>query len=189
MKDSLQPSLWRTCRALANYRRLRLLQILDQRGETTVSQMAELTGRPVSEISQGLRALNARGLLKVRRHWRNVYYRAGGDPTVPWAAELLRAITPVLRDGEDGMLLAFSALTSFTHYRRQQIIWALDEGRVLAELQRKVGASRPALRRHLRKLRTRGMVDYKRGLYRKAQPPDRLRQTMMSLAMKHDETS
>lgn len=185
MKDSLQPSLWRTCRALANYRRLRLFQLLDERGETTVSQMAELTGRPISETSQGMRALNARGVFEVRRHWRNVYYQVGADPTLPWTAELISVLSPVLREGEDGILLAFNVLTSFTHYRRQQIICVLDEGRDLAELQKRVGASRPSLRRHLRKLRTRGMVEYKRKLYHRAHPPDPLRKTLMNLAITH----
>src|SRR5437762_1309603 len=80
----LRPTLWRTCRVLANRTRLQIFALLVRRRSQTVSAIADRIEVPLSVASQNLRALEARGLLEVRRSGRRVYYRlnlatAGGQ--------------------------------------------------------------------------------------------------------------
>ena len=64
---SLQPTLWRTCRVLANRTRLRMFHLLLHQPGQTVSAIAERLGLTVPVASQNLRALEARGLLALSR--------------------------------------------------------------------------------------------------------------------------
>ena len=53
----LKPTLWRTCRALANHRRLVMLRVLAKEREMTVSQIADAVRLPVATVSANLRML------------------------------------------------------------------------------------------------------------------------------------
>ncbi len=182
MNEPLQPTLWRTCRALASHQRLRLLQVLDKGGSMTVSQVADEVGRPVNAVSENLRVLNARGLLRVRRRGRYVYYRVGADTSVPGAAELLGAVMSALGAGRDGRASVFRVLTGVTHYRRHQILYELHQRRcTYGELIQRSKIPSPALRRHLRKLRARGLIELEDRVYRVSQCRDSLRRTLLKL--------
>lgn len=184
MKPRLRPTLWRTCRTLANRRRLRMLMLLDEHGEMSVSAMAREMECQPSRASEALRALNARGLLRVRRSGRYVYYGIGGDPSVSDSVTLLRVVVPLLRTGPDALDRVFRAVTAFTHPRRQRLIYELSRSEMtLAELRRRTRISKPALRRHLQKLITRGMVERNNRRYRPTRPRDALRKALLGLAL------
>jgi len=59
----LNPTLWRTCRAVASGTRLQLLWFIFEHGELCVQDLADLSGMSPSNASNQLRVLNARGLI------------------------------------------------------------------------------------------------------------------------------
>ncbi len=67
-------------RALADEGRLALLSAL-QRGERSVGELAELTGRPQPNVSQHLASLTHAGLVEARRDGTRAFYRIA-DPTI-----------------------------------------------------------------------------------------------------------
>ncbi|HIE10861.1 MAG TPA: transcriptional regulator [Kiritimatiellae bacterium] len=153
------PSLWRTCRALANVRRLRLFQILLVDGEKSVSDSAARTGLPLSQTSQYLRALNARGLLRARRLGRNTLYSVAADRLVPFAEDLVEALVDTFAEQADPVDYVFHHVTAFTHFRREKIVAVLRRGPATkSDLEQALSLSRAALERHLRKLIRRGYV-------------------------------
>ena len=92
MNDKLRPTLWRTARALANENRLRFLKaVFESKGSKGVSALAEELGIAVSTASIYLRALNARGLVDVKRRASYVYYGCGKDRSLPEAQRLQAA--------------------------------------------------------------------------------------------------
>lgn len=182
MTTGLHPTLWRTCRALANHGRLDILSRLGKEGEQTVSRMAEEIGRPVSAVSENMRILNARGLLKVRRRGKHVYYRVGADSSISHAGTLLSAVARTLRSQPDGPSCVFKAVTSVTHPRRIIILSELHrESLPFAALSHRCKISKPALNRHLLKLQARGLIIRGKGVYRLAKPKDALRKCLLNL--------
>jgi DNA-binding transcriptional ArsR family regulator len=67
-------------KALSDEGRLALLSAL-QRGEKSVGELAEATGRPQPNVSQHLANLSHAGLVAARRDGTRVFYRIA-DPTV-----------------------------------------------------------------------------------------------------------
>jgi DNA-binding transcriptional ArsR family regulator len=159
MTHELQPSLWRTCRVLANTRRLRLYEALVREPDQTVSGLAERLGWPIPVTSQYLRALNARGLLRARRPSRWVQYAPGADKAIPQAAALVAALRQCFRHHPDSIPRLYQLATAFTHPRRGEIYRALRaRPRTLQELRVHTGIPERALCRHLLKLLSRGFV-------------------------------
>jgi DNA-binding transcriptional ArsR family regulator len=156
----LAPTLWRTCRVLANRTRLRMIQHLTAHPDLTVTGMAEAMGLPTPVASVYLRALNARGILRALRDGPRVHYRVTPDPTLPEAAILVAVLHRDLLQGGKVVDRAFHALTGFTHPRRIEIVRALAETPGLARpaLWRRTGMSPDALRRHVAKLIRRGYI-------------------------------
>jgi DNA-binding transcriptional ArsR family regulator len=97
MKDAspLQPTLWRSCRVLANRQRLRLLELLAHDSELTVTSAAQRLALPLPVASQYLRALEARGFLQAHRRGRRVSYRLSPRRTPGW----LQPVVNALREG------------------------------------------------------------------------------------------
>ena len=158
MDSQLQPTLWRTCRVLANRERLEVLRVLVTQGEQRVSNLARTCGMPVARATQQLRAPQARGLLRARRQSRWVFYRPEADPLVPQSAPLLAAVQRAFARGDDAKVL-MQAFTALTHERRIRIVGALRaEPLAIESLRTRTAISTPALWRHLRKLRRRGVV-------------------------------
>ena len=179
---ALRPTLWRTCRALANPKRLAVLRWLSIHGERDVSAVAQAMSWPLSLTSEALRMLNARGLLSVRRSGRHVCYRVGTDRSLPESALLLKAVVKLLGQSGSSSDDICKILTGVTHPRRQQILQLLRRQMRFGELKARTRISAAALCRHLGKLRARGLVERSRDRYRLAWPGDPLRQALLELA-------
>ncbi len=76
----LIPELAERFKALADAGRLSLLAAL-QRGERSVGELAELTGRSQPNVSQQLAGLARAGLVASRREGTKAFYRIA-DPTI-----------------------------------------------------------------------------------------------------------
>ncbi|MBI2193803.1 MAG: helix-turn-helix domain-containing protein [Planctomycetes bacterium] len=178
------PTLWRTCRALANRLRLRLLQHLFHRSDQSVSEVARALKVRRSVTTQYLRALNARGLLGVRRVGRWVYYRPAPDDSILSSTDLLSALRRTFEGTNNPIDEIFLLSTAFTHPRREKIYRALSgRGLTLKALKEETGISSDALRRHLNKLRCRGFIRMEGGIYRACVPESPLARVLVRLAV------
>jgi ArsR family transcriptional regulator len=77
-------ALERTARlfhAIADVARLRLLARLTQ-GEWCVTELAQVTGLPMSTVSQQLRTLRAENLVRRRRMAKHIYYGLADDHVI-----------------------------------------------------------------------------------------------------------
>jgi DNA-binding MarR family transcriptional regulator len=163
-KADLRPTLWRTCRALANRRRLRLVRYVLRHPGHTVTEIADALGFTVATASEYLRVLNARGLLEAGRVDRFVCYGPGRDRSLPEAQQILQALQLVARRRKDFERHVFRQATAFTHLRRARIIRAIEDQRLtILDLEMRTRISRRALKRHLAKLRARGYLRRKGG--------------------------
>ncbi len=163
-----KPTLWRTCRVLANRNRLKILKLLFAQPNQAVSAVAEQLNLSLPVASQSLRALEARGILIVRRTGRTVKYHPGsGSPGDTEAArELIPALRLAFRQNSDPIEPLFKLATAFTHARRVEIFRVLRNGaRTVAQLNHATGIPSWALLRHLRKLEARGFVTPREGAY------------------------
>ncbi len=185
MNANLTPTLWRTCRVLANSKRLALMRCVIEPGGITVSKAAEETGYPLAEVSLMLRQLQSRGLVRAQRKGRWVIYHGEADPKIAHASTLLKAVAHALGRNvkPDDIVLS---LTAFTHARRIMLVRAMEEGGNSVErLQELCRMSAPACYRHLSKLIHRGFVEKQADrTYRLVRPQDPLAQTLLRLARK-----
>lgn len=157
--SALNPTLWRTCRSLANKNRLRVLRELCARPDQQVSDVARRLGISMSLASQSLRALNARGLLSARRSGPLVYYTPSANRSIPNSSHLLQAIQKAFTSDKNPCENMFRSFTAFTHPRRISIVNLLWKNPMrLGDLSAKAKISRRALGRHLRKLISRGIM-------------------------------
>ncbi|MEA2068587.1 MAG: metalloregulator ArsR/SmtB family transcription factor [Verrucomicrobiota bacterium] len=178
----LRPTLWRTCRVIANETRLKLLWHIFAKGELCVSQLVQRTGATQPNASNQLRALSARGLITYRREKNNVIYRAEANNGVDFAPDLLEALRQC-HERSMSFKTVIRQATAFTHERRIEIVRALN-GRKLSfgGLRDTTGISPAALSRHLEKLETRGFIKRTDGLYRIGWPGNPLGRTLVDIA-------
>jgi len=151
----LTPTLWRTCRVLANPLRLRCLQAVLRQPNRFVSALAQETRLPVPVASQYLRDLQARGLISVWRRSRWTFYGDTPDPLVDHAAPLLAAMRKSFADETFSMDQIHHVLQGFTHPRRLAVLRVLvtsSHPSSFAAIGHATGISAPALVRHLHKL-------------------------------------
>lgn len=160
MNVSLTPTLWRTCRVLANPLRLACLHAVCDGREQTVSELARRARLSPTVASLYLRQLQARGLIRSVRVGRWVRYSAVADPAVAHAAGVLTAMKRALRRSHPPYRWLFRTLTGFTHPRRLVILRALPDGKTVSFewLHDVTGIPVPALSRHLDKLRRHGLA-------------------------------
>jgi predicted transcriptional regulator len=158
--ENLHPTLWRTCRTLANTRRLACLKTVFANPGSSVEEIADNAHIPHDQASLCLRALQARGLLCAERHSRWVKYRPEPDSSVPAAAPILAAMRCAFFDDKLTDAAIMNVLTAFTHPRRLAILHRLQRAPTQSPevLSIATQVSLPALWRHLRKLRHRNMV-------------------------------
>lgn len=179
----LQPTLWRTCRLLANRTRLKLLGVLLRRPGLTVSAAAEHLKLPLPVASQYLRALEARGILTARRVGRQVEYRPSPATTAGPGPKLVAALRLVFQRETEPVETVFRLATAFTHPRRIEVYRALQgEPRLLGQLQTTTRISVRALLRHVRKLEARGFLESQQGRYKVANRRDALGRELALLA-------
>jgi DNA-binding transcriptional ArsR family regulator len=159
MSPSSQPTLWRTCRVLANRNRLQTLALLLQQPNQTVSAIAERMSLSMPATSQYLRALEARGLLTCRRVGRRVEYRPVAGTSEDAAAEIVKALRLAFPGKAQPIEGIFKLATGFTHPRRVEVFRALTNGAdSFVKLQAATNLPARALSRHLAKLEARGFV-------------------------------
>lgn len=175
------PTVWRTCRMLANTRRLRCLKAVFEDPACTVGEVAAVTRLPVCRASEYLRALQARGLLQARRDSRWVRYVAAPDPLVEGSRSLVAALKRALLRKRQKESEVRRILTAFTHLRRLAVLrLLLEQGpRCAGDIAAITQISRCALSRHMRKLYLRGLVAYDGEKWRLVQPRDALTKTLL----------
>jgi DNA-binding transcriptional ArsR family regulator len=177
---ALHPTLWRTCRVLANRTRLAIFDLLRKEQPLSVSAVAERLKLALPFASQSLRALEARGLRTSRRRNRSVLYRLNLDPGAALVAPVRQAFQRQSRPIEH----VFRMVTAFTHPRRIEVYRALAAASRNREL---LGAftriPERALRRHLAKLESRGFVQQRQGVYDVVEPTDELTRVLARLAL------
>ena len=183
--SELQPTLWRTCRVLANRNRLRIFHSLFQQPDQTVSAIASRFGLSLSVASESLRLLESRSLLTARRTGKYVKYRvvptSRNNPQSSLAAEL-RVIfhEKTLLKASDTI---FHLVTAFTHPRRIEIFRTLRmRPGTFDQVQAATGISALALSRHVKKLEARRFIECREGLYLVVRRVDPLRRELMRLA-------
>lgn len=182
--ESLHPSLWRSCRVLANEKRLRLLWELFRNGESNVSRLGAAVGLTEPVASSYLRAINSRGIILSKRKSNYVFYRAEANPEVDGASELLQGLKDAYTDYMS-IEHAMKLLTAFTHERRIVIMKLLTVGEMEeSELSIKAGISPQALYRHLRKLEARGYVERNKGRVSSCMPKGALAEPLLKLAIR-----
>lgn len=164
-KTKLNPTLWRTCRVLMNDVRLRLLHaVIINNDKLNVSAIARLLGIPQPVATNGLRALQSRGLIGVRRERYSVYYNLSEDRSLPEATRLRNAFrdcfeaSELADDWTDGMMVMLKA---FTHFNRLAMIRQLAKGAATKEeLERSAGVVVKTVEHHLRILVRAGLVEW-----------------------------
>lgn len=163
------PTVWRTCRALMNVRRLACLAIVLKSPGLSVGKIAVKAGIPENQTSMNLRALQARGLLSARRDGRWIRYFPEPDPLVNHAAAVLDAVRRELRGGNERDTNGLrTTLCAFTHSRRLTILKCLMlQDEITCEtVASRTRISKPAVWRHLETLRNAGLVyETKDGLW------------------------
>src|SRR5688500_5176475 len=71
-------ALARLVKALANGRRLELVELIGQ-GEHSVEELARMSGMAVTTTSAHLQTLKQAGLVRTRRERTTIHYRLAGD--------------------------------------------------------------------------------------------------------------
>ena len=155
------PTVWRTCRALMNERRLACLSVVLKTPGLSVGEIAVKAGIPENQTSINLRALQARGLIAARRDGRRIRYFQEPDPLVKHAATVLDAVRQELKNGDGHRTERLrGTLRAFTHSRRLAILKCLmlQGESTCEEIVSKTRISQPAVSRHLVTLRCSGLV-------------------------------
>jgi len=181
--NTYHPTLWRTCRVLANTQRLQCLKLVLSEPMLTVGDVADRTGHHENRTSEYLRALQARGLVRACRQSRWVRYTPHPDPLVPHGKPLLSALRQALIKNQQSERNVIRTLTAFTHPRRLSILSHLQKhGSVAFErLSVATSVSPQALYRHLKKLKTRGLIASNNQCWRLTPPSDDLAKTLLIL--------
>jgi len=168
----LYPTLWRTCRVLANETRLRCFRNVLKSPGITVELVAKAVRIRECEACVSLRALQSRGLIAALRKSRWVMYYPEPDKSVVSAEDFLLAVKSAIFDQKLSDPQLFKVLTAYTHPRRIEIVRTLASSDAIGptELSYKADISLPALFRHLDKLEKRGVVVSNNGKYSLADP-------------------
>ncbi len=181
--QALRPTLWRTCRVLANPIRLNLLRELFSAKELSVTALATSSGLPEKLTSPQLRTISARGLITSRTEGRWVFYSDKANPAVEHANTILILVRECCKMGMKNEEVIHYA-TAFTHQRRIDIVGRLQQKAMTSqELSLATQISPPALNRHLRKLINRGMVECSDKQYALKIPSNPLGQALLQIAI------
>jgi DNA-binding transcriptional ArsR family regulator len=181
--EQLHPTLWRTCRVLANTTRLRLIAQLAHKQPQSVSELAEQLALTLPVASQSLRALESRGLLKARRIGLRVEYRIPARDDAGPLVELVIALQKALRQSSESTEDLVKLATGFTHPSRIAIYRSLHPQPLTQEqIQVVTRVSFQAMSRHLRKLVSRGYIVASQDKYQQVNHPHAIGQALASLA-------
>lgn len=165
----LRPSLWRTCRAIRNPIRLRLLrEVFAHDGEKCVSSLARSVEIEEPLASVYLRQLNARGLIGVSRERIRVIYNTCPDRSLPEARKLqdvLRGyLARELADGWDVELVRL--IDAFSHPNRLAMLIRLARGpATIHQLVQATGVVVKSIYHHLRFFTSAGLIMWERNAH------------------------
>ena len=190
MKEKLRPTIWRTARALDNENRLRFLRAIFVSKEAKgVTRLAEDIGVSVPTASQYLRALNARGLVDVKRASSHVYYGSGKNRSLPEAQLLQDAFRRLFERKDlpsDWPARISPVLKAYANERRIAIIRTIAENGSLtfASLSHLADMSETSLLRHLSLLLDGGVIAQdERRQYVIRPPKNSLQQALLKIVM------
>ena len=180
----MTPTLWRTCRVLANPKRLALIGALIGKPPQTVGAIAMSCGLSDAACSLGLRQIQARGLCRATRTGRWVSYALDADPRVLHAHALLSVLVPAVKACRSNYEPLIAALTAYTHPRRIDIVATLHRTgpRTPEELGVRCGISLAALYRHLDKLDRRNVLQQTESSVSLRHPPHPFARMLLALA-------
>lgn len=138
-----------------NDTRLRLLWAVVTNADTlNVTGIARLLGIGQPLATNGLRALQARGLIGVRRERYSVYYNLSEDRSLPEATRLRDAFAAYFASAEladDWPVKVMACLKAFTHFNRLAMLRRLSKGEASkAELEAAAGVVVKTVEHHLR---------------------------------------
>lgn len=155
MKTLLNPTLWRTARALANKDRLNLMRLVSvAKGTKGVTQLATEAQLPIPTASLYLRALNARGLISVERSGSHVYYGTGLDRSLPVAVSIQKAFRRLFSMPHLPLVWTdklLPVLRAYSNPRRESMVRLLRYCQPVryAEFKKRSGLSETSFLRHL----------------------------------------
>ena len=189
MSENLRPTVWRTARTLCNENRLRFLRaVFEANGSKGVSQLAAEIGVSISTASIYLRALNARGLVDVRRVSSRVFYGGGQDRSLPEAQQLQAAFARLFSRKDipdDWTTRIIPILRAYSNARRIDIVRCVADNSPLlfTSLAKLAGIPETSLLRHLSTLAAGGVVvtDERRN-YILGSPRNSLARAMLKIA-------
>ena len=180
--SQLHPTLWRTCRVIANKTRLELLWLLFRQDRLCVSDLAAKVGISDPNASIQLRALSARGLITPQRNGQQIFYCPEVNINVEHAETLLGA----LRECHEKNMAHETVIrqaTAFTHAWRIKLVRALDESRqTFSQLLESTEIPAPSLSYHLTKLRARNFIARYGNEYRLKTPNNSFGRVLMKVA-------
>ncbi len=184
---SLHPTLWRTCRALANIKRIELLYALFEHPNLCVFELAQATDIRPEHASLHLRTLSSRGLIRQTRQKMRLICCADANRELEAPSLLLEALRACHKNNMPAELILKQA-TAFTHRRRIEIIQAVSEtGSSRDALHNRTNISYSALTRNLNKLEARGFVNIGRNFVKRSVPPDPLSKALLRIILSGDK--
>ena len=161
-KCILKPTLWRTCRAVRNPLRLRLLKaVFEHDGEFCVRDFAKLLQIDEALTSVYLRQLNARGLIGVSRERIRVVYNTAPDRTLPDALKFREALRAYLSGPLSGNweMELIRIIDAFSHPNRLAMLIRLAQGpATIHELFEAAGVVVKSIYHHLRFFTTASLI-------------------------------
>lgn len=158
--NRLRPTLWKTCRVLANNKRLNLLRVLRLLdGEMMIKEIAKQAALSVATCGQYLKHIQARGLIAVSRRGKCGFYRLSPDKLINESDPLLHALLRAF-DLKFTNYSIRKELTSFTHPVRVKLVQILAQEPLLdyGSLAAKLNMTVRSLPLHLDKLARRGVI-------------------------------
>ena len=169
-EKKLRPTLWRTCRALMNATRLRMLRLaIEGDGALCVRDYAKGLGLTDAVASIYLRQLNARGLIGVRRDRIKVFYNGEQDRSLPDSMALQTALRAFFatdpKSGWESEIMTI--LRAFSHFNRLAILIRLADGpATLDDLFKAMGVCVKSVYHHLGFLHAAGLIEEQRVYHR-----------------------
>lgn len=179
----LSPTLWRTCRVLANEQRIKLLYALFDHPELCVFQLAEAVNISPEHASIHLRALNSRGLIQQRRRKMRLLCSPEANRQLDAAPLLLKSLQ-LCYEKEIPTEYIIRQATAFTHPRRIEITQTIPgRGATKDYLHEQTQISYSALTRHLKKLSSRKFVTGRRNFIMASIPPDPFSKALLKIVL------
>lgn len=152
---------------------------------------------PQPIATMGLRALQARGLIGVRRERYSVYYNLKTDRSLPEATRLREAFRRYFESTEltdDWTAQMMVMLKAFTHFNRLAMLRRLAVGEATkADLEKASGVVVKTVEHHLRCLSRAGLIEVQEtsggvSIYRLAKPSHLVAQELLRQTLEGDES-